>query len=407
MALPLTLSAARGTFVWGYTERLNYDRTLRPDLLLHIGVGYINSTFNDATWWIHTGQFFNPGSTFGLNGFVSQQNIPSFNGMFNAAYGGMQNIGPGGGTPKDYDEKPTGIANLTWVHGKHTFKFGAEVDLIQEIVRTTSEAVFSGGTGATSEPFTPASSFGSFSTGFGFAGFLLGDYSGISQNAFTEPREGTQEWALFAQDSWKVTRKLTLDYGLRWDYDTAERDTYGRLGQIDPTLANTNAGGRLGALQFASTCGCSFYKSAYPYALGPRLGVAYQINNKTVFRAGWGLNYQYVASPAGGSVSTQGSYNLSANSPSFVPTAAQFVNIEAPGAVQSPNWPVTNPYQYPNLGSHVSVAHNPRRARKPAAPHQPIQRRISARDYPEFPHGESDLHWQPRRLDWRRRFWAA
>ncbi len=349
--LPLPLTAARGTFVWGYTERLNYDRTLTPTLLLHLGAGYINSTFNDATWWIHTNQFFNPGSTLGLSGFASQQNIPSFNGLYNTSYGGMQNIGPGGGTPKDYDEKPTGIANLTWVHGKHTFKFGAEVDLIQEVVRTTAEAVFSGGTAATSDPFTNVNSYGSFTPGFGFASFLLGDYSSISQNPFTEPREGTQEWALFVQDSWKVTRKLTVDYGVRWDYDTPERDTYGRLGQIDATLPNTNAGGRLGALQFASNCGCSFYKSAYPYALGPRVGVAYQINNKTVFRGGWGLNYQYVAQPAGGSVSTQGSYNLAANSPSFVPPASQFVNVEVPGAIQLPTWPVTNPYQYPNLGS--------------------------------------------------------
>ena len=324
---------------------------MTPTLLLHLGAGYINSTFNDATWWIQQGKYFNPGSTLGLSGFASQQNFPSFNGLYNTAYGGMQNMGPGAGTPKDFDEKPTGIANLTWVHGKHTFKVGAEVDLIQEIVRTSAEVVFSGGTAATSEPFTPANSFGSFSSGFGFGSFLLGDYGSITQNAFNEPREGSQEWALFVQDSWKVTRKLTVDYGVRWDYDTAERDTYGRLGQLDATLPNTNASGRLGALQFASSCSCQFYKSTYPYALGPRLGVAYQINNKTVFRAGWGLNYQYVAQPAGGSVSTQGSYNLSANSPSYVPTAAQFVNIEAPGAIQLPTWPVTNPYQYPNFGS--------------------------------------------------------
>jgi hypothetical protein len=349
--LPLAISAARGTFVWGYTERLNYDRTLKPDLLLHLGAGYINSTFNDATWWISQGLSFDPASKLGLSGFLDQRNFPSFNGLYNTAYGGMQNMGPGAGTPKDFDEKPTGTASLTWVHGKHTYKAGAEVDLIQDIVRTSAEVVFGGGTGATSEPFTPANSFGSYSTGFGFASFLLGDYSSISQNAFTEPREGSQEWALFVQDSWKVTRKLTLDYGLRWDYDTAEREQYGRLAQIDATLPNTNAGGRLGALQFASNCGCPFYKSGYPYALGPRLGVAYQINSKTVFRAGWGLNYQFVANPAGGSVSTQGSYNLSANSPSFVPTAAQFVNIETPGAIQSPAWPVTNPYQYPNLGA--------------------------------------------------------
>ncbi len=349
--LPNEITAARGTFVWGYTERLNYDRTLRPDLLLHLGAGYIDSTFNDATWWIEEGLAFNPAQKFGISGFLDPRNFPSFNGMYNTLYGGMQNMGPGAGTPKDFDEKPTGVANLTWVHGKHTYKIGAEVDLIQEIVRTTSEVVFSAGTGATSEPFTPASSFGSYSTGFGFASFLLGDYSGISQNAFTEPREGSQEWALFAQDSWKITRKLTVDYGLRWDYDTAERDSYGRLGQIDPTLANTNAGGRLGGLRFASNCNCSFYKSAYPYAIGPRVGVAYQLNSKTVLRGGWGYIYNFVASPAGSIVSTQGSYNLAANSPSYVPGAYQFVNVETPNAIQSPHWPVINPYQYPNPGA--------------------------------------------------------
>src|SRR5580658_2952475 len=69
--LPNAITAARGTFVWGYTERLNYDRTLRPNLLLHLGAGYIDSTFNDATWWIRSGNYFNPGSPLGLSGFAS------------------------------------------------------------------------------------------------------------------------------------------------------------------------------------------------------------------------------------------------------------------------------------------------------------------------------------------------
>jgi Carboxypeptidase regulatory-like domain len=349
--LPNQITAARGTFVWGYTERLNYDRTLRPDLLLHLGAGYIDSTFNDANWWGRSGNYFNPSSALGLSGISNQQPFPTFTGLYNTSYGGMQQMGPNSAVGKDFDEKPTGIANMTWVHGRHTFKIGAELDLIQFIAKNPAYAVFAGGTAATSEPFTPVNSFGSFSTGFGFASFLLGDYNGITQNAFTEVREGHQEWALFIQDSWKVTRKLTLDYGLRWDYDTAEHDTYGRLGQLDATLPNPNAGGRLGALDFASTCRCSFYKSAYPYALGPRLGVAYQITPKTVFRGGWGYIYNFVNNPAGGIVSTQGVYNLAANSPSYVPSAYQFVNIEAPGAIQTPAWPVTNPYQYPNPGS--------------------------------------------------------
>ncbi len=195
--LPLQISAARGTFVWGYTERLNYDRTLTPSLLLHLGAGYINSTFNDATWWIHTGNFFNPTQTLGLTGFASQQNIPSFNGLYNLSYGGMQNIGPGGGTPKDFDEKPTGIANMTWVHGKHTYKAGAEVDLIQEIVRTTAEVVFGSGTAATSEPFTPANSFGSFSTGFGFASFLLGTITALRRVRSPNPVRGRRSGHCF------------------------------------------------------------------------------------------------------------------------------------------------------------------------------------------------------------------
>ena len=65
------------------------------------------------------------------------------------------------------------------------------------------------------------------------------------------------------------------------------------------TLANANAGGQPGATIFANNCGCSFYQKTYPYAIGPRLGVAYQVNSKTVLRAGWGVNYQFVANAAG------------------------------------------------------------------------------------------------------------
>jgi hypothetical protein len=65
----------------------------------------------------------------------------------------------------------------------------------------------------------------------------------------------------FLQDSWKASRNLTVTYGLRWDYAMPEHEQYGRLGQLDPTLSNTSAGGQLGTVQCTSNYNCSFYKT--------------------------------------------------------------------------------------------------------------------------------------------------
>ncbi len=156
---------------------------------------------------------------------------------------------------------------------------------------------------------------------------------------------------------------------------------------------------------FASNCACPFYQKTYPYAIGPRLGVAYQINPKTVLRGGWGVTYQFVANPAGATIGTPGVYNVTPNSPSYIPLPAQFVNDQAPGAIQQPTWPVsTNIYPLSglrgNTGLYLCSRHRTlyaRRERKPAAAHQPIQRRLPAGDYPEFRYG-SVLCGQPRRL---------
>ena len=106
-----------------------------------------------------------------------------------------------------------------------------------------------------------------------------------------------------------------------------------------------------GATQYASTCGCQFYQQSYPYAIGPRIGVAYQIDPKTVLRGGWGVVYTEVFGAAGGLVSTNGTYPVTANSPSYIPAAAQFVNIEIPGSIATPALPVTDPNRYPVPGT--------------------------------------------------------
>jgi hypothetical protein len=354
--LPTTITEARGSFITNYQERLNYDRTLTPTLLLHIGAGLYHQSFVDNSPTLN----FNAEQSLGLAGSLVNRTFPEVTGNCTAgavsgscsnATGGMTALGPPGQGPS-YEMRPTGSTTLTWVQGKHTYKVGAEMIFEQAYSKPHPEVDLVSGAGPTGAPFTPTNSYGSFSPGFAFASFLLGDYAAITQSVPIDTRVSTFDWDIFIQDSWKVTRKLTLDYGLRWDYDTPEKEQYGRWGQLDATGINLNAGGHPGNYQYASTPGVTnFIQSAYPFAIGPRLGVAYQINNKTVFRGGWGVNYQFVGAAAGATVSTAGSYNTQLNSPSYIPTGSQFVNDTVPNAVVAPVWPVTNPNIYPLVGS--------------------------------------------------------
>jgi hypothetical protein len=266
----------------------------------------------------------------------------------------MQSVGTAGQIQtQNFEEKPSFTANATWIKGNHTFKGGAELYLEAAINGSYAGVSYATGTGPTSQPYTITGSTNSQTMGFGFASFLLGDYSSTLQTPQLNYRQGNQQWALFVQDTWKVTRKLTLDYGLRWDYATTYKEQYGRLGRFDPNTPNANAGGNLGGTIYASTCKCSFYQHPYPYAIGPRIGLAYSINPKTVLRAGFGVNYQFAAASGGGIVSLNGSYPLAGINP--------FVNIETPGALVQPSWPTTDPSRYPVLGALPSAPSMPDR----------------------------------------------
>ena len=85
-------------------------------------------------------------------------------------------------------------------------------------------------------------------------------------------------------------------------------------------LPNANAGGHPGATLFASTCGCSFYQTAYPYAIGPRSASPIRSTPRRYFAADGELRYQFVANAAGSTIGTQRSLYLCANSPSYIPT---------------------------------------------------------------------------------------
>jgi hypothetical protein len=352
--LPVDIGAYRGTFIPTYIERLSYDRTLTPTLLLHLGVGYQHTSFSDKAPVLS----YNAQTQLGLSGFLTNRNFPLVSGLSNA-YGGMQQMGPAAGQSTDYDEKASTTVSATWVHGKHTFKFGAEVYFESTIFGTFPLVTFGNSSAATAQPFTPTVSFGTFGTGFPYASFLLGDYGSLSQGQPTRPREGYQTWGLYAQDSWKVTRKLTVDYGLRYDLNTVQHEQYNRLTQFNENIVNLNAGGHLGGTEYCNAPGVNCYQKDYPYAFGPRIGIAYQINPKTVLRAGWALAYQFIAAAAGGTTGVSGT--------NVAPGINSFVNIEGAGAIPQPTWPLAynstycgvncqNPASvYPNFGTVVGA----------------------------------------------------
>ncbi len=351
--LPLEIGGYRGTFIPNYTLRLNYDRTLKPNLLLHLGAGFFHTRFFDHAAFLN----FDP-AQFGLSNFLIHRQFPSVTGMCAApipgqtgcggVLGGMQNIGTSGQIQTlNYEEKPTYSGSLTYVRGAHTYKAGVDFYFQNNLNGSFAGVTLASSTAPTSEAFTPTNSLNGQSMGFGYASFLLGDYGTAAGTATTQTpqenyRQGQLVYAMYLQDSWKVTRKLTLDYGLRWDFAGQYKEQYGRLGQLSASVPNADAGGILGGTAYASTCNCSFYPKTYPYAIGPRIGVAYQITPKTVFRAGYGINYQFVNFSGGGIVTTNGAYPLAGINP--------YVNDQTPGFIVQPAWPVTNPSRFPADG---------------------------------------------------------
>jgi outer membrane receptor protein involved in Fe transport len=124
-------------------------------------------------------------------------------------------------------------------------------------------------------------------TGFNYASFLLGTPLAMNLAPVTNSRLGNHSFAAYIQDSWKVTRKLTLEYGLRYDFVTLLQEQFGRMQSADFSAPNPLVGGLPGAVKYEATCNCRFNRN-YPYAFGPRFALAYQIgsDSKTVLRLG-------------------------------------------------------------------------------------------------------------------------
>lgn len=296
--LPEPLSQVRIQYIKSKTIRLNYDQTLAPTLLLHIGAGYIrydnpdtvppdSSAFDSLSLGIPNA----PGTGF-----------PRFGGgsLGGNVYGGLAlAMGPGS-RGLLITNKPTATAQLTWIRGNHSYKAGGEFkhDDFTNISYTGLSPAFNFSTSETAQPLYGQGLPSGTNVGHGLASLLLGLYDSAAVGNVLAPQYRRNTWGAFVQDTWKISRKLTLDYGVRYDLQQPNRELWNRTSTFNTQIVNANANGLKGGVLYAgegkNRCNCTLV-SIYPYAIAPRLGVAYKVNNKTVLRGGVGISYGQVS----------------------------------------------------------------------------------------------------------------
>jgi hypothetical protein len=254
---------------------------------LHVGLGYFQTTNPQLLPDFDQSQL-----GWAKNYYVNE--FPSILGLFNAVRGGFSPA-IGSTFPRKYvkDIKPTANTNFTWVKGNHSLKIGSEliVEGFPTLNYSRATGVYTFSPQQSSIPWEDGQPLNG-TTGFGYASFLMGFPQAMNIATVTNSRLGNHSFAAYVQDSWKVTRKLTLEYGLRYDYVTLLREQYGRMQSADFKKPNPVAGNLPGTLIYEATCNCSFNRN-YPYAFGPRFALAYQIgsDSKTVLRIGSGVVY--------------------------------------------------------------------------------------------------------------------
>lgn len=270
--------------------RFSHDYTLTPSVLNHFLAGYSRRYRGEVSNTLGGGY----PAKLGLTG-VNNNTFPCFN-FEGTPYG--QNLS-GCGDSEFADNLFQFADNVSWVRGKHSLKFGGELRAMQFNVRRLTNA-------AGSFTFNPAqtSSTGNAAGvgGNAIASALYGSvYQGfLNYGAFSGVRYKNMDF--YAQDSYKATSKLTVNYGLRYDFDIPASEAFDRFSVVDPTLPNPGAGNILGAYTYYGTGsgrnGKTRPQDIFTRAFGPRVGFAYAIDDKTVLRGGYGIFYEPLKEPS-------------------------------------------------------------------------------------------------------------
>jgi outer membrane receptor protein involved in Fe transport len=178
--------------------------------------------------------------------------------------------------------------SLTWTKGRHVIKLGTDQrwTRLNFVNRVNPSGNFTFGSGLTNNPLSPAG------TGVSFATFLLGEVSSGSQSV--RPFFSFHSWSngSYVQDDIKVTRRLTLNLGLRYDLYSGPVERWNRSSNFDPFITNPETG-LPGVLQYAGVTKDRHFTLPPKTNFAPRIGFAYDVtgDGKMAVRAGYGIIY--------------------------------------------------------------------------------------------------------------------
>jgi len=221
--------------------------------------------------------------------------------------------------------------NLNWTRGKHAITFGLQAQRMDadERERTYGSLATFGFSNLQTAGFGPTGTLDAAS-GNAYASFLLGELNttNVIQDSEVATSGRFYTYAFWVQDDYKLRPNLSLNLGLRYDIMKPYTELYDRWSFMDPAVPNPAVGGYPGAMVFAgdgpNSCGCRTPIRTYYGAIGPRLGLAYSVNERTVFRTAYGINYSRRGAVGGraGARNGTGTLGFSANASFPSPNAS-------------------------------------------------------------------------------------
>ena len=267
---------------------LDYSWTINSTTLLSLRYGFARSILDRGSWF----KGFKP-TLLGLPGVIETGAdlllFPEF-GVEEMTMPGLLHHW----NFRSANQSHTFVGALSKVYASHSLKIGTEMreNLINHMQAPWS-LNFSFNRGMTQGPDPRVVSPNG---GFGFASFLLGTGSSGSEVHGIRPALESKSFGFYLQDDWKVNRKLTVNLGLRWDFETGLTERHDRYAVFDPTATNPlsqQTGLNLkGGWTFANKGQLGrTLKGVELGKIAPRIGIAYQLTPKTVIRLGGGIFY--------------------------------------------------------------------------------------------------------------------